>query len=336
MRLNQIQIGTLKLQGKTVLAPLAGITSLPFRCIVKACGCALVCSEMVSANGLFYNSAKTFTMLETHSKERPVSIQIFGSDPKAMAMAAETVEKRGGVDVIDINMGCSVKKVVKTGAGVALMQDIANAEKIIRAVRASISIPVTIKIRSGSESSGRQALDISQMAEKCGVDAVVLHPRTASQKFRGRADWSLIRKLKQNLSIPLIGNGDITTAADGIRMLEETGCDAVMVGRGAMANPFILAEIDDLIRGKPCGKRPVNEIFTVMKELLCACVDYFGEDSACKMMRSRLAWFVKGWPGCSKFRHALAGIVTKDQALELITSYQNILEDSESTLDTQR
>lgn len=167
------------------------------------------------------------------------------------------------------------------------------------------------------------------MAQKCGVDAVALHPRTASQGFRGSADWSIIAKLKQHLSIPLIGNGDIITAADGLRMLEETGCDAVMVGRGAMANPFILSEIDDLVAGQPCGARSPHDIFSVMRELLSACVDYFGEEPACRMMRSRLSWFVKGWPRCSRFRHALSGIVSRDHATKLIDTYEISLENSD-------
>ena len=321
-------IGNLSLKGHTVLAPLAGITHQPFRRIVKGCGASMVCSEMVSAKGLYYNSDKTVLLLATHPEEHPVSIQIFGADPEAMAFAASTIETRGDADVIDINMGCSVKKVVKTGAGVALMQDSKTAEAVIRAVRAATSLPFTIKIRTGWDQSGNQALEIAGMAEACGVDAVTLHPRTASQGFRGTANWQMIKRLKRHLSIPVIGNGDITTPEEGVKMIHETGCDAVMVGRGAMTNPFLLADIDTLIQGKERPKRSLDDLFSVMIALLEASTDYFGESVACKMMRSRLTWFVKGWPGCSHFRRQLTAIESKHQALDLIQSYRYTFEKS--------
>ncbi|MBF0199974.1 MAG: tRNA dihydrouridine synthase DusB [Desulfamplus sp.] len=326
-----MNIGSLKLEGRTILAPLAGITTLPFRRMVKACGCSLVCSEMISAKGIFYDSKKTFALLDTHPLERPISIQIFGSDSVSMAMAARTIEKQGRVDAIDINMGCSVKKVVKTGAGVALMHDIDNARAVMEAVRESTSLPLTIKIRSGWDSSGWQAMKIAGVAENVGVDAVVMHPRTASQGFRGRADWSLIGKLKDNITIPVIGNGDIVTVMDGLRMMEETRCDAVMVGRAAMTNPFILADIDDILSGKSLTHRSFDDIFSVMKDFIRASVDYFGEEIACRMMRSRLTSFVKGWPECSKFRGDFSRITSRDQALELIESYQKSIDNSSVT-----
>ncbi|MBF0258854.1 MAG: tRNA-dihydrouridine synthase [Desulfamplus sp.] len=345
-----MKIGKLNIEGHTVLAPLAGITNLPFRRIVKRCGCSLVCSEMVSVKGLLYNSEKTFSLLQSDQEERPLSVQIFGSEPSEMAKAAAFIEERGGADIIDINFGCSVKKVVRTGAGVALMQNIANAEDIIRSVREVISIPLTIKIRSGWDSSGIEAFRIAQMAQKCGVDAITFHPRTASQGFRGKADWTLIERLKPHLSIPLIGNGDIVSAVDGLRMIHQTGCDAVMVGRAALSNPFILSEIEFLlaqnvdiadsyqlsgryshINSSKSLKDPLSEIyskiyspdevFSVMKELLSDSVEYFGEATACKMMRSRLVWFVKGWPGCSAFRRNLTNIESMSQAIELIDEY---------------
>ena len=218
--------------------------------MVKSQGCALVCSEMISAKGLFYNSEKTFMLLDTKPDESPLSVQIFGSDPQSMSDAARVIEDRACADIIDINFGCSVKKVLKTGAGAALMQDITRAEKIIRAVRCATKLPFTIKIRTGWDSSGCQAFDIAKMAEANGVDAVAFHPRTALQGFRGRADWSLIKMLKQQLSIPVLGNGDILSAKDGVRMIHETGCDGVMVGRAAIGNPFILSQIDHMLMGR--------------------------------------------------------------------------------------
>lgn len=350
-----MNIGKLKVEGHTVLAPLAGITNLPFRRIVKRCGCSLVCSEMVSVKGLLYNSDKTRSLLKSDPEESPLSVQIFGSDPMEMAKAAALIEKMGVADIIDINFGCSVKKVVRTGAGVALMQNIANAENLLKAVRGAISLPLTIKIRSGWDSSGTEAFQIAESAQKCGVDAITFHPRTAAQGFRGKADWSLIKKLKANLSIPLIGNGDILSAADAIKMMQQTGCDAVMVGRAAMSNPFIFSDIErqisekgghlsiDALSDRDCRTHPANlakrglseitfkyrsseTIFSVMKGLLADSVDYFGEEAACKMMRSRLVWFVKGFPDCSSFRHALTSIESMSQAMGLITEYQTSLE----------
>ncbi|MBF0111114.1 MAG: tRNA dihydrouridine synthase DusB [Desulfamplus sp.] len=329
-----MDIGSLKLDGFTALAPLAGISNLPFRRIVKRCGCSLVYSEMVSVKGLLYNSDKTYSLLQSSIEEKPLSVQIFGSDPKEMAQAAAIIEKLTFnqnpsvkvADTIDINFGCSVKKVIKSGAGVALMQNVANAENILKAVRDAISIPLTIKIRSGWDSSGKDAFKIAEIAQKCKVDAIAFHPRVASQGFRGKADWSLIGKLKANLSIPLIGNGDILSADDGIAMMEMTGCDGVMVGRGAMADPFILSDIEKIKSvGKLEQNRSLEEIFSVMKGLLISSVEHFGELPACKMMRSRLVWFIKGYPECSKFRRALTNIESMSQAIDIINEYQSFI-----------
>ncbi len=368
-----MKIGKVNIEGHTVLAPLAGITNLPFRRIVKQCGCSLVCSEMISVKGVLYKSEKTLSLLQTTPEEKPLSVQIFGSEPKEMAKAAAIIENtpvvtsqsehnicdKEGVlevadvkvaDIIDINFGCSVKKVVKTGAGVALMQNIAKAEEVIKAVRDAVSLPFTIKIRSGWDSSGVQAFKLAEIAEKLGVDAITFHPRTASQGFKGKADWSLIKRLKANISIPLIGNGDISSAEDGVRMIKETGCDAVMVGRAAMSNPFILSDIERLLSEyqsedkspnssdsqsfsdsltKSYQNRSSDEIFAMMKELLKSSVDYFGELPACKMMRSRLVWFVKGYPECSKFRQALTNINSMSDALDIINNYQEFLANRE-------
>lgn len=322
----EIKIGSLLIKGSSVLAPLAGVTNLPFRKIIKKCGCALVCSEMISARGLFHNSEKTFLLLDTCPDERPLSVQIFGAEPGPMADAARMIQERNCADIIDINFGCSVKKVVKTGAGVALMNDISRAEEIIKAVRAAVSLPFTIKIRTGWEPSGCQAFDIAGMAEKNGVDAVTFHPRTATQGFRGRADWSLIKALKHRLSIPVLGNGDIVSAQDGLRMLRDTGCDGVMIGRAAMANPFIFSEINHLLTGGSGRHIRRETIFRMMEQLIAEYVKYFGEKSACRMLRSRLVWFVKGWPGCSRFRRELTFIENFEDAIDLIRTYERTLQ----------
>ena len=249
-----MNIGSLHLENPVILAPLAGITNLPFRLLAKEAGCGLVCSEMVSADGLVHGARNAFDLLRSLPAEKPLAVQLFGSDPAVMAEAAAIVEG-SGADLLDINFGCAVKKVIKTGSGAALMRTPQRAEALLRAVRRAVRIPLTIKIRSGWDGSGRQALALGAIAEACGVNAVTVHPRTASQKFSGRADWGVIAALKRHLSIPVIGNGDIACADDAARMLSETGCDAVMVGRQAIGYPRIFTEIGLRLHGESVPRR---------------------------------------------------------------------------------
>ncbi len=316
-----MKIRNLNLNGKTFLAPLAGFTNLPFRRLVKECGCAVVCSEMVSAKGMFYASEKTYTLLETLPQEKPLSIQIFGADPESMGRAAAVIEERGETDIIDINFGCSVRKVVKQGAGVALMKEPDLSRKVIRAVRKATTLPFTIKIRTGWDNSGDQAFAIARMAQEEGVDAIAVHPRTASQAFRGHSDWNLIDRIKADLDIPVIGNGDIQTPEDAKAMMDQTGCDAVMVGRAVLGNPFLLSQIDSYLETGGYTIPDSNGIFAAMERLTRLYVDYFTEETACKMLRGRLSWFVKGLPGCSDFRRQLSGLTSQQHALDLIQGY---------------
>ncbi len=318
-----MKIQNLSIHGKTFLAPLAGITNLPFRLLVKKCGCAVVCSEMVSAKGIFYNSKNTLKLLASQKQEQPLSVQIFGSEPESMAKAAKFIQDLKIADIIDINLGCSVKKIVKQGAGVALMKEPELAKAIFTKVRMAIDLPFTIKLRSGWDHSGQQAFEIAQIAQKCGVNAITIHPRTASQGFKGKADWGLIAKLKKQMSIPVIGNGDINCVEDAVKMLESTGCDSVMAGRAVMTNPFLLSQIDDFIETGSYKKISNHEIFRVMEFLTIKYVDYFEEGPACKMLRSRLSWFVKSMPGCSVFRKKISYINSKNQALILIKEFEN-------------
>ncbi len=323
-----MKIGHLELNGKTILAPLAGITNLPFRTMVKECGCALVCSEMVSAKGIIYNSEKTLTLLDSKKDEKPLSVQIFGSCPDSMGKAAFFIQEQGNADIIDINFGCSVKKVVKTGAGVALMKDFDNARNVITAVRNEIRLPLTIKIRSGWDNSGFQAFKIAEIAQECGVDAIALHPRTAGQGFKGKADWSLIARLKKEVSIPVIGYGDIKNVTQGLLMLEETGCDAVMIGRAAMKNPFIFSQIEAAIGNRNYSNNDEisnDDMFNIMKKLVNYYSEYYDDEHASRMLRGRLPWFVKGLPGASAFRKTVSQINSCSRALELIEEFSKSL-----------
>ena len=320
-----MKIGSVILNNNTIFAPLAGISNLPLRLLAKKAGCALVCSEMISANGLMYNSKKTIKLTESSPDEKPLSVQIFGSDPQIMAEAAQIVENRGA-DILDINFGCAVKKIIKTGAGAALMKNPEKAKSVINAVKNSISIPLTIKIRSGWEKSGSQAILIAKIAQDCGVNAIAIHPRTAQQGFSGSADWSIITEIKKNISIPVIGNGDIETPYDAIKMQKETNCDFIMIGRAAIGNPLIFTQILSLMNENNIDEPKISRHFEIMIRYLKNSVEYFGEKDACFMMRSRLCWFVKGFTNSSKFRKSINHISTENEALEIIKSYQNFLE----------
>lgn len=317
-----MKIKDLEINGITFLAPLAGITNLPFRQLIKDCGCAVVCSEMISAKGIFYNSEKTLTLLESKETERPLSVQIFGSDPVSMGEAAAFISGLGTADIIDINFGCSVKKVIKQGAGVALMKEPLLAGRILKAVRDATSLPFTIKIRSGWDASGDQAVNLAKIAEDQGVDAIAFHPRTAAQGFKGEADWSLIARLKQATGIPVIGNGDINTPQDAGNMLSRTGCDAVMVGRAAMANPFILSQIEQYVAHGIFSQPDPCAVFRKMEALIRGYVSYFGETTACRMLRGRLSWFIRGLPGAAVLRKDLSTLASSAQALEMIREFE--------------
>ena len=324
IRRKPMHIGNLILENNVILAPLAGITNLPFRLLAKEAGCGLVCSEMISSHGLVYKSEKTFKMLDSTPEEKPLSIQLFGAKPDIMAEAAAIVES-SGADVLDINFGCAVRKIIKTGSGAALMRMPELAESLLKAVRRSIRIPLTIKIRSGWDTSGEQALQISRIAEDCGVDAIAVHPRTAGQLFGGRADWSIIAAVKNAVSIPVIGNGDIWSAADAVRMLDETGCDGVMIGRKAIGNPFIFASVLARIKGENHAEDDLGRRFDLMTRYLRASVEYIGEAHACRMMRSRLGWFTKGMHKSSQFREAIKQLSSEKEGIELINAYRNEL-----------
>ena len=318
----KLTIGNVSLDNITVFAPLAGISNLPMRILAKEAGCGLVCSEMLSSKGLEYHSVKTEKLMTSAPEERPLSVQIFGSEPLVMADAGARVAD-GGADIVDINFGCSVKKILKSGSGVALMKDPKLATAIIKAVRKTVSIPLTIKIRSGWDRSGDQAVTIAKIAEDEGVDAVTVHPRTAGQGFSGQADWSLIGRIKQLIKIPVIGNGDIVNPEDALQMIEETGCDGIMVGRAAIGNPWIFSQILALLHHEPIPVIDHDKRFKIMLRYLEASFTYLNEKQAALMMRSRLGWFAKSLPYAGRFRESIKCIASKREAVDLITAYRN-------------
>jgi len=322
-----MKIGSLVLENPLILAPMAGITQLPFRRLAKEAGCALVVTEMVSANGLVHGGWKTLELLKSHPAERPLSVQIFGADPAVMREAACIVQAQGA-DLLDINVGCSVRKVVRQGAGAALMGQPEKLGAILKAVRTVVDLPLTIKIRSGWEASGDQAVAVARVAEDAGVDAVAIHPRTALQGFGGSADWSLIARLKQCVSIPVVGNGDVRTPDDVVRMQRETGCDAVMIGRASIGNPWIFSQALDLLRSRPPVSADLSKRLRGTLRYIDNSVNHFGEARAVRMMRSRVPWFVKGLPGCSRFRSSIIRLTSRQEMRDALRGYFEELQTS--------
>lgn len=297
-----MKIGNVNIPYPLVLAPMAGVTDLPFRRMVKSLGCGLICSEMVSDKGLIYKNEATWKMLEFHSDEHPISMQIFGSEPDTMAEAAKIVAATG-VDIIDINMGCPTPKIVKNGEGSALMRNPALAYQIMCAVVSAVDKPVTVKIRKGWDEQHVNAVEMALLAEKAGIKAIAIHGRTREQYYTGYADWRIIGEVKKAVSIPVIGNGDIRSPYDAKQMMEETGCDAVMVGRAAQGNPWIFPEIIHYLATDCLLEQPdISEKMKVIWKHLEMLVQNKGEYIAVREMRKHAAWYTKGYPYAAKYR----------------------------------
>jgi nifR3 family TIM-barrel protein len=282
---------------------MAGISSLPYRRIMKSCGAGLVYSEMVSANGLVRDGAKTQHLLITHPEEYPLGIQLFGNDPQVLAEAISRLKEPPAV--VDLNMGCPVKKVIRSGAGSALLQDPSLIARILKAVRPRVSGPLTIKIRSGWDIHHINFLEVGHIAQEEGVDAITLHPRTRCQGFSGRADWNHIGELKQTLNIPVFGSGDISTVADGIRMVRETGCDGLMIGRGGYGNPWLIQQLNDALQDKQVNTPSVADKLTLIQRHIELHCEQFGEHKALLEMRKHISWYARGMEGASHFRSQL-------------------------------
>lgn len=295
-----MQIGSLNLENCIFSAPMAGISDLPYRLIMKRHGAALVFTEMVSANGLFYNGKGTQVLLQSCVEERPLAVQLFGENPERLAEAAKTVE--ADCELIDINMGCPVKKVVRSGAGSALLRDQAKVASIIAAVRQATQRPLTIKFRSGWDNTTINYLEIARIAVEEGADAITLHPRTRAQMFGGNADWQQIKKLKETISIPVIGSGDLFDAEKIKTMFVNTGCDAVMVGRGGYGNPWIIRQTLSLLSGDAVVQPGPTERFRVAKEHFDLCLEILGPQKTLGQMRKHLCWYVRSMDNAAVFR----------------------------------
>lgn len=316
-----MQIGDIKLAAPLALAPMAGITDLPFRLICRRLGCGMTVSEMVSAKGLLYKNVKTTEMLRIDDGERPTAIQLFGSVPEELAEAARMVEA-SGADMIDFNMGCPVPKIVNNGEGSALMKQPQLAHDILAAMVKAVKIPVTVKFRAGWDDSSRNAVEIAKAVEAAGVSAVAVHGRTRQQFYEGKADWGIIAEVKQAVKVPVFGNGDIFTVEDGLRMLEETGVDGLMIGRGADGNPWIFRELAAVLRGEERPAAPsLQERLAQAAEHLDMLIDYKGEHISVKEMRRHISAYLKGLPHAAEFRGRFHKVDTREQFMELLAEY---------------
>ena len=289
------------------MAPMAGITNLPFRLIVKTFGAGLVTTEMISAMGMAQGNKRTLDYLNSHPDEKPLSVQIFGSLPEAMATATKIVID-SGADIVDINMGCPVKKVVKTGSGGFLLRDLEKAKKIVSAVRRACSVPLTVKIRAGWSNDQPVAFDIARMLEDCGVDAITIHPRSVTQGFSGHSDWEIIAKVKKHVKIPVIGNGDVFEPSMALEMKTQTGCDGVMIGRGARGNPWIFTQILELEKGLTPHQPGLDERRALIVTHFTLLANALGENRAARIMRGLLFWYTKGLPNSCSFRRRIIAI----------------------------
>jgi len=305
---------------------MAGITSLPFRLIVKKLGAGLVTTEMISAEGLIRGQKTTLNYLKSHPDERPLSVQIFGSDPEVMARAAGIAVK-AGANIVDINMGCPVKKIIKTGAGGALLRSPQRVKEIVTAVRRSCQVPLTVKIRAGWSTDKSVAVETARLIEDCGANAVTIHPRFVKQGFSGKADWNIIADVKEQLKIPVIGNGDVLDPSLALQMKGQTGCDGVMIGRGAIGKPWIFKQILDMEDGRAIRQPGLHERRTLIMEHFRLLSVSIGEYRAAKTMRGLLLWYTKGLPHSSRFRGLITRIKDWNTLISALDQYFSTLED---------
>ena len=316
--MRRLTIGNVVLDNPYVLAPMAGVTDLPFRLLCREQGVGLLCMEMVSAKAIQYNNKNTKALLEIHPEEPPVSLQLFGSEPDVISEIAKQIEELP-FSILDINMGCPVPKIVKNGEGSALMKNPKLVHEIVSKTVKAIQKPVTVKIRKGFDDSCINAVEIAKIIEDAGAAAVAVHGRTREQFYSGKADWDIIRQVKEAVSIPVIGNGDVTSGESAIAMQKQTGCDGVMIGRGAQGNPWIFSE---LIEFEKTGKRPERPSLEEIKQMMLRHaqlqLQYKGEYLGIREMRKHVAWYTSGLPNSARLRAEINAVETYEQLESLL------------------
>lgn len=319
MYLKKIKIGNVELDNNLILAPMAGVTNLPFRIICEKFEPGMVCTEMASSKAIFYNDQKTRRLLNTEGEKRPISFQIFGSDDETMGYTAKYMSKIA--DIIDINMGCPAPKVVKNGDGSKLLLDLEKAKRIMKVVVENSSVPVTVKIRKGWDKENIVAVQVAKIAEEVGISAITIHGRTRSEFYTGKADWDIIKEVKDSVKIPVIGNGDIVDEETAYQMFEKTGVDGIMIGRGSFGNPWIFRNIKHfLITGEKLPSPTNSERLNIIKEHIDLAVEEKGE-MAIKELRKHIAWYTKNLKNSSEFRNSINMIETKEQLIKTLNEY---------------
>ena len=319
MYLKKIKIGNVELDNNLILAPMAGVTNLPFRIICEKFEPGMVCTEMASSKAIFYNDQKTRRLLNTEGEKRPISFQIFGSDEETMGYTAKYMSKIA--DIIDINMGYPAPKVVKNGDGSKLLLDLEKAKRIMKVVVENSSVPVTVKIRKGWDKENIVAVQVAKIAEEVGISAITIHGRTRSEFYTGKADWDIIKEVKDSVKIPVIGNGDIVDEETAYQMFEKTGVDGIMIGRGSFGNPWIFRNIKHfLITGEKLPSPTNSERLNIIKEHIDLAVEEKGE-IAIKELRKHIAWYTKNLKNSSEFRNSINMIETKEQLIKTLNEY---------------